>query len=143
MIFNWMISMHASLKNPTKNVAILTGIYAAQDLLMRDLYSVPIEMELWKDHATSQLIWHAVDKDIGWLLEHEQLYRIEGTFNVAQATWSEKTRSLVADEIRKCKFELNTIKSKDKTYVTSISCMINESSFIVTPRNRVWYEKIV
>ena len=98
-IFSWLARSHHILKNRSKQAAGLLQLYAAHDVLVRDLHAAPALREHWKKIDTKELVWCAGEYDVGWRLEGKKLLRLQGHYDAGQQQWKKKRKSVVADQM--------------------------------------------
>ncbi len=98
-IFSWLAHSHHTLKNRSRQATELLQLYAAHDVLVRDLRAAPALREHWKKIHTKELIWHVGNHDVGWRVEDKKLLRLEGRYDAEKQQWMKKTKSVVADKV--------------------------------------------
>jgi len=134
MLFKFAVAMQVRVAHQSKAGSSLTNISAAHDVFAHDMRQASSHKTFWKKTTLNELIWLEGDKDIGWHFSDNKLFRIEGSYSSSLELWTQKTKSLVADNISSAQFLVLT--DTDKRYVTAVQCVFNEISRITTIRNR-------
>jgi hypothetical protein len=104
IFFNGITHWIAQLTKQGISTHILYELYAAHDLLIRDLRQAPTDRFEWKKITEEQVVWRGRDIDIGWYVHQGNLYRSSGSFNQSTDQWITHTKSLVARSVSDCKF---------------------------------------
>ncbi len=87
----------------------LIALHIATDLFVRDvrlMRSMPYE---WKLVTEQELIWHTVDRDIGWQFVENRLERVEGFYDNG---WKSKKTSVIATGIATGKLRAKKHKNR-------------------------------
>ncbi len=107
----------------------LTWAYSAQELLTRDLETVPYKDGLWKKACCSEIIFTRDAVDIGWSLKNRQLRRTQGQYDVRTARWTQSTTNLVIDKVVNLTFKLIKIKNITRALSYTLVFEINHSEY--------------
>lgn len=127
--FHHLIGIHADESNRV-------NLYCAHDLLVRDLMQASPDRMTW--YVQDQhFIWRTSACDVGWELSEQKLFRSQGSFNFYTATWSKRTRCLIADTIEHLQL---TMHYKDENVrIIESSCVkaMTHDSRITYLKNRI------
>ena len=121
IVFQFSSSMYQCLIISSQRCNKMIALCAAQDLLVRDLQSAPAEKTRWKKIAKSLLIWQGKKNDIGWMLDGEKLFRLEGTYSTSRGLWLKKIKSLVANNITQLTFDVHMHSVMNTSIVHNVS----------------------
>ncbi|MCX5922020.1 MAG: hypothetical protein NTX86_01700 [Candidatus Dependentiae bacterium] len=133
VLFNWMIPMHMRLKASSSRIAKLIELYAACDVLTRDIRMASANTDQWKKVTEQELIWHSRGVDIGWSFEKNSLFRSEGTYNASSQSWVKKTKNLIADNVDTVKFQRGVDNDNN---VRLVHFELNKLSTTIALKNR-------
>jgi hypothetical protein len=92
----------------TSQVQLQAALYAAHDVLVRDVLQAPADLTLWYSCSTNNYCWHAQGVDVGWYVIEGALMRLEGAYNRVTHEWIARQRSLMAQGVTT--LELNEVK---------------------------------
>jgi hypothetical protein len=77
-----------------------TDFYVACDQLYKSFCCAPAQASQWYKADKDGFIWHADEKDYGWLIIENKLVYKEGTYNSATQSWASISTSLIAPQIK-------------------------------------------
>jgi len=118
--FHGMVVAHtAFVKKATKTIQ-LSNVYAAHDMLIRDIRHAPSKSTQWKLCTNTQLIWHQQENDIGWMIHNNTLFRIEGTYDAERQKWCKKKQSVALFDVARISFTKHSMLE----YIKSIKCKL-------------------
>lgn len=97
---HFVASSHVRLNHNARRATRFMALTSAQELLRRDIKQAPAAYDEWKLISGTEYVWHAHEEDIGWQIEHDDLYRSKGLYDVKRRVWIERAKSRVAGGIR-------------------------------------------
>lgn len=99
-LFEYVVSTQQRVSRFTTSANASLGWLIAQDILVRDLVTGPAKMDGWITVAQSELLWVCVDGSAyNWYLKNGNIMRIKGTYNMQNKSWTQSTKSTVAENI--------------------------------------------
>lgn len=95
LLFQGAARVQAALIKQEKRVQFFMQLCSVHDVLERDLYGALPDRKIWQCSA-GQLIWHCKECAYGWQVIAGAIYRLQGQYNDETKSWSECTKSLIA-----------------------------------------------
>lgn len=95
----WVTGIYARTLTVLRQGSKHTAVYAATDLLIRDLRQAPADSRYWKKVSENQYVWTQDAVDVGWSINKGTLIRTQGAYNAAADTWHDAHKSIIASNI--------------------------------------------
>lgn len=141
LVMTGTVSMLALLQKQYRKLAIQESVWAAHDVLSRDVYAAPYGMKQWKCITSNACVWADHGHDLGVMVEKNTLYRVVGLFDFDKQTWIKKRRTVLCNNVE----HFSLVPHKAGTKIIGLTIMItarqNESYYsmerMLTLRKRV------
>jgi len=107
VLFRSVAATTLQLKKVAQCNAAFCQLFAAHQLLERDLLAAPEQVSAWKQMSDSSLIWQEGQTDRGWLVKKNQLLRVHGVYNSRHEQWTKKVSHVVARGLDSVQFRVH------------------------------------
>lgn len=118
VLFQFIVATYGNYKKIQHYNSNISSLYSAADLIIKDLQSASSDINTWQKITDSSIVWKSKSHDIGWFLKNKKLYRVEGQYNLSRDNFSNKIKSLAANNIHSLLFKINNSKQKTCDLIT-------------------------
>lgn len=123
LIMPYALRIHTSIKHQQESTRLLVQRTIALDSLVYDIQTASGLYNDWHITPCSQLIMRKQDQHISWIIEDEQLVRIEGIYDTSSKIWQTHTKSLITTGVSQIQITLHK-NNRVPNYVSAVTVQL-------------------
>ena len=133
MLFAWVVPIVVAVRKKSNQTTRRACVMVAYDSLTKDIRSAPAYYNQWLHITEQEIIWRGVSSDVGWCVQQEKLFRLEGRYNAEKKTWEKKSKNLIVNHEKQIHFRVITLDDM----VKGVAFGIGDATYYVAIRNGI------